>query len=1063
MGQFADSVRIAQRTSQTTTNDGYEGGQPEQLYSQPNQDTVNALIASYLKVLDFTPYVVPLVQQAIINNPISQTLNSLTVTNNITMQNGQQVYYNGIGSPGGILGTDIRFDTITGAGGAGSGNIAPATITGYNLADFSIPFTKLTGTAAAQVVAFSTQDTSFSMLRSVSATGTSLDSNGKETDGLTLSNSATRVADSQAYRGFAITNTGMTTTGSIAVSGPGYAGLAPGMYVATVFVRVTTTTNTSTALTLQATGTAITSSTVTLAASDLQTTYLGVAVPFTVTAATNTFNIQITNNLLPATVNWLFSHVRVQQYDGKTTAGATTFFFANASITSAQIQNITASQITAGTINSDDIFIGTGGHLYAGNKNGGRVEFNSAGISAFQTVNLFSVANQSFESGVGSWSGSGVGYTTATIAVSTAQKYVGAQSLLVTWPTTTAAHACANINCTGLTIGTTYTVSTYVYVPSGSPAVRICDLFAGSTFVAGNIATTVNDTWVRVYYTFTATATNHFMGVVPNTAPTSGQTCYIDAAQLEVGTFTQYTSNTSSAATSFTLANNGIQTLTNASGASIVLDPNKGLNFYSTTGVSNLFLDMTTGNITTAGNVNLGGSLTLTGTLTVASGQSETVISSNGDLWMGGAYKWGNQYNGIFDLAGTPSTTGGSIAAGTYNYIVQVVNADGLGAATSNVVTVTTTGTTSSVAFTWTAPTAVSPTTGFDTRAGSTLRVVRGNGVAWGLVATGLAITATSYTDTAASTSAIVVNGITGAAPQDLTVPGFTWDGSQSFFIQTSGGIYSGGGVISTGFSQYNALSRSNTGGSVTIYPPSWDPQVVNAGQAAIAIEPNQGVDRGDTQVNTSGLTAVAHNASGTDLHSDFIITGPTYRLTVAGATQTGAVVQRPKIYLHGQRSTVSGTVQTRLANSDYIDIAASDFTFNSVSMPRGVIAKATNSVQVDCTASFTTVASVSPTLVNGRTYRISAFLNGTQITATGTVIARSTWTDGTTTFDKRLREPVSVAVGVSWVDSTVNYYTATASGAMTFSLQAQASAGALRVAAQANTLAQIMVEDMGI
>lgn len=93
-------------------------------------------------------------------------------------------------------------------------------------------------------------------------------------------------------------------------------------------------------------------------------------------------------------------------------------------------------------------------------------------------------------------------------------------------------------------------------------------------------------------------------------------------------------------------------------------------------------------------------------------------------------------------VTATPSTTGGTLAAGTYSYRVSATNADGETLA-SAAVTAATTGTTGSVALSWpavTAPTGTDPVTGY--------KVYGRVGGAEGLLAT---VTGTSYTDTGAA------------------------------------------------------------------------------------------------------------------------------------------------------------------------------------------------------------------------------------------------------------------------------------------------------------------------
>lgn len=160
------------------------------------------------------------------------------------------------------------------------------------------------------------------------------------------------------------------------------------------------------------------------------------------------------------------------------------------------------------------------------------------------------------------WSSTGAGYTACTIAISATQKFSGTQSMLVTWPTTTAAHSVANWPATGLTIGTVYAISFYVYVPTGNPAVKLLEIFSAS----GTTSTT-NNQWERLTLIFTATATSHFFGITPTTAPTAGQICYVDATLLEASsTINPYFDGSTPAGVDTTVAwlgtvNNSMSTL----------------------------------------------------------------------------------------------------------------------------------------------------------------------------------------------------------------------------------------------------------------------------------------------------------------------------------------------------------------------------------------------------------------------------------------------------------------------------------------------------------------------
>jgi hypothetical protein len=112
-----------------------------------------------------------------------------------------------------------------------------------------------------------------------------------------------------------------------------------------------------------------------------------------------------------------------------------------------------------------------------------------------------------------------------SLATSTAQHSDRAKSLLVTWGT---GGFFPQISYTfTAVVGLTYTVSQYVRVPAGSPAVAV--------FVQGSAGavTTLHDAWERLVKTVTATSTTITVQLLANSAPTSGQTFYLDAILCE--------------------------------------------------------------------------------------------------------------------------------------------------------------------------------------------------------------------------------------------------------------------------------------------------------------------------------------------------------------------------------------------------------------------------------------------------------------------------------------------------------------------------------------------------
>jgi hypothetical protein len=81
----------------------------------------------------------------------------------------------------------------------------------------------------------------------------------------------------------------------------------------------------------------------------------------------------------------------------------------------------------------------------------------------------------------------------------------------------------------GLTVGTTYRVSAWVWVPAGAP--DICGYVA---FTNTGPAMSVKNAWVRYSYDFTATSTSHFCGWGTVGAPTAGVGMWLDDISLDV-------------------------------------------------------------------------------------------------------------------------------------------------------------------------------------------------------------------------------------------------------------------------------------------------------------------------------------------------------------------------------------------------------------------------------------------------------------------------------------------------------------------------------------------------
>lgn len=140
------------------------------------------------------------------------------------------------------------------------------------------------------------------------------------------------------------------------------------------------------------------------------------------------------------------------------------------------------------------------------------------------------ITNPTFEASVGSWSGFAFGYDTSTITQSNTHVHDGAQALKMTYANGTQG-GWAGAFVRGLTIGSTYTMSAWVYVPTGSPDVHV-DIYG----VAAGAATSTKNAFVRISCTFVATQTSLFVAVTSGTATTTtAMSVWVDSAQLEYG------------------------------------------------------------------------------------------------------------------------------------------------------------------------------------------------------------------------------------------------------------------------------------------------------------------------------------------------------------------------------------------------------------------------------------------------------------------------------------------------------------------------------------------------
>jgi hypothetical protein len=160
---------------------------------------------------------------------------------------------------------------------------------------------------------------------------------------------------------------------------------------------------------------------------------------------------------------------------------------------------------------------------------------DAVGLFLNPTGNL--VPNPDFENGI---AGTTTGATAPALSASTARAYTGRGCLLSTWPTasTSGSFFVVGASAVSMTAGFTYTASAWVYVPTGSPSPRIT--IAGAAGSNPEATTTTRDAWAQIWTTWTCSASGSYdVRIYNNAAVTAGQTVYVDAVQVVVGSTAQ--------------------------------------------------------------------------------------------------------------------------------------------------------------------------------------------------------------------------------------------------------------------------------------------------------------------------------------------------------------------------------------------------------------------------------------------------------------------------------------------------------------------------------------------
>jgi len=133
-----------------------------------------------------------------------------------------------------------------------------------------------------------------------------------------------------------------------------------------------------------------------------------------------------------------------------------------------------------------------------------------------------------FEQSVEGWDPAATGAALPTLARSTTRAYHGSTSLLVTWTAGGSLQVAQPDPMATFVIGTSYTLSAWVWVPSSGGMHVKC---AVSGISSGTASSTTN-AWVNITYTFTATATSHQLRIQANSTPSGGEQTWIDHVRL---------------------------------------------------------------------------------------------------------------------------------------------------------------------------------------------------------------------------------------------------------------------------------------------------------------------------------------------------------------------------------------------------------------------------------------------------------------------------------------------------------------------------------------------------
>lgn len=156
------------------------------------------------------------------------------------------------------------------------------------------------------------------------------------------------------------------------------------------------------------------------------------------------------------------------------------------------------------------------------------ISLNAAGVGEVAPLVTNYAVNPSVEIDLHKWS---PGFSGASLIRDTSRSHSGSSSVKATWSSGSSNSGnAALLQVEGLTVGETYSVSCWVYVPNGSPDVDLHVYFGAEN--SARVET--KNAWTQATMTFQPTTSGHFIGVRPKDH-VAGTICWVDDVVIVEG------------------------------------------------------------------------------------------------------------------------------------------------------------------------------------------------------------------------------------------------------------------------------------------------------------------------------------------------------------------------------------------------------------------------------------------------------------------------------------------------------------------------------------------------